>query len=47
MVPVEVTVSEPFDELHHREYAGLVRLAMAPHGHRGREKLDFAAAGGF
>jgi RNA polymerase sigma factor (sigma-70 family) len=28
MVPVEVTVSEPFDVLYHREYAGLVRLAM-------------------
>jgi RNA polymerase sigma factor (sigma-70 family) len=28
MAPVEVTVSEPFDELYHREYAGLVRLAM-------------------
>jgi RNA polymerase sigma factor (sigma-70 family) len=28
MVPVEVTVQEPFDVLYHREYAGLVRLAM-------------------
>jgi DNA-directed RNA polymerase specialized sigma24 family protein len=28
MVPVEVTVSESFDVLCHREFAGLVRLAM-------------------
>jgi RNA polymerase sigma factor (sigma-70 family) len=28
MVPIEVLVSEPFDTLYHREYAGLVRLAM-------------------
>jgi DNA-directed RNA polymerase specialized sigma24 family protein len=28
MVPVEVLVSEPFDVLYHREFAGLVRLAM-------------------
>ena len=28
MVPVEVVVREPFDTLYHREFAGLVRLAM-------------------
>jgi RNA polymerase sigma factor (sigma-70 family) len=28
MVPVEVSVSEPFDTLYQREFAGLVRLAM-------------------
>ena len=28
MVPVEVIVREPFDTLYHREFAGLVRLAM-------------------
>jgi RNA polymerase sigma factor (sigma-70 family) len=28
MVPVEVVVREPFDALYHREFAGLVRLAM-------------------
>lgn len=28
MVPVEVFVREPFDALYHREFAGLVRLAM-------------------
>ena len=28
MVPVEVSLHEPFDSLHHREFAGLVRLAM-------------------
>lgn len=28
MVPVEVAVREPFDALYHREFAGLVRLAM-------------------
>lgn len=28
MVPVEVAVREPFDTLYHREFAGLVRLAM-------------------
>ena len=28
MVPVEVSVREPFDVLYHREFAGLVRLAM-------------------
>ena len=27
-VPVEVIVREPFDTLYHREFAGLVRLAM-------------------
>ena len=28
MVPVEVLVREPFDVFYHREFAGLVRLAM-------------------
>jgi RNA polymerase sigma factor (sigma-70 family) len=28
VVPVEVLVREPFDALYHREFAGLVRLAM-------------------
>ncbi len=28
VVPVEVFVREPFDVLYHREFAGLVRLAM-------------------
>lgn len=28
MVPIEVSVREPFDTLYHREFAGLVRLAM-------------------
>ena len=28
LVPVEVSVNEPFDVLYHREFAGLVRLAM-------------------
>ena len=28
MVPVELRVSEPFDVFYHREFAGLVRLAM-------------------
>lgn len=28
VVPVEVIVREPFDTLYHREFAGLVRLAM-------------------
>ena len=28
MVPLEVSVREPFDALYHREFAGLVRLAM-------------------
>ena len=28
IVPVEVVVREPFDTLYHREFAGLVRLAM-------------------
>ena len=28
MVPVAVIVREPFDTLYHREFAGLVRLAM-------------------
>lgn len=28
VVPVEVLVREPFDTLYHREFAGLVRLAM-------------------
>ena len=28
LVPVEVSVSEPFDTLYHREFVGLVRLAM-------------------
>jgi RNA polymerase sigma factor (sigma-70 family) len=28
MVPVDVIVREPFDTLYHREFAGLVRLAM-------------------
>jgi DNA-directed RNA polymerase specialized sigma24 family protein len=28
MVPVEVLVREPFDAFYHREFAGLVRLAM-------------------
>ena len=28
VVPLEVSVHEPFDTLYHREFAGLVRLAM-------------------
>ncbi len=28
MVPVEVSLREPFDALYHREFTGLVRLAM-------------------
>ena len=41
MVPVEVIVHEPFDALYHREFAGLVRLAMVRSTARSRPRRSF------